>query len=64
MNNYNKSMCNLKNKSSCNCCLCKSCNNNCCKLQNNILNSLFCVEKFLCCTQNAHTICKLIDFFK
>ncbi len=66
MNSYNKFMCNPKPP--CNCYsykpCCKPCCNKCCRPQSNILNSLFCVENFLCCTQKACTICKFINFFK
>ena len=66
MNSYNKFMCNPKPP--CNCYsykpCCKPCCNKCCRPQNNILNSLFCVENFLSCTQKACTICKFINFFK
>lgn len=66
MNNSNKFMCTPKPP--CNCYsykpCCRPCCNKCCRLQNNILNSLFCVENFLCCTQKACTICKFINFFK
>lgn len=58
MNNSNKFMCTPKPP--CNCYSYKPC----CRPQNNILNSLFCVENFLCCTQKACTICKFINFFK
>lgn len=48
MNNYNH--------------ICYQKNTNTCK-KTDFFDSLFCVEKFLCCTQKACKISKFINFF-
>ena len=42
--------------------ICYPKNNNSCK-KINFLDSLFCVENFLCCSQEAYKISKFINFF-
>lgn len=46
---YKKYNCYNNNFNACN--LCKHCNQKCCYSNSSLLDSLYCVENFLCCTQ-------------